>query len=77
MQIGDKLGKLVYHVREYKVLRGLEALPPELLEWTINVAGPKFLTSSETVPQGYQPNAATWRVFKEIAETGGYSTLYR
>ena len=77
MQMGDKPGKPVYHVRGYKVLKGLEALPPKLLEWTINVAGPKFLTSPETVPQGSQPNSTTWRVFKEAAEAGGYSRLCR
>ena len=31
MQMGDRPGKLVYHVRGYKVLKGLEALPPKLL----------------------------------------------
>lgn len=77
MQMGDQPGKLIYHVRGYKVIKGLEALPPQLLEWTIDVAGPKFLSSPETVPQGYQPNATTWRVFKEIAEAGAYSPTCR
>ena len=77
MQMGNTPGKLIYHVRGYKVLKGLEALPSQLLEWTVNVAGPKFLTSPDTVPQGYQANATTWRVFKEVAEAGAYSPLCR
>ena len=77
MQMGDRPGKLIYHVRGYKVQKGLEALPPKLIEWTIDVAGPKFLTAPESVPRGYQPNATTWRVFKEVAEAGGYSPLCR
>ncbi len=73
MQMGDRPGKLIYHVRGYKVLEGLEGLPSDLINWTIDVAGPKFLTSPTEVPRGYQPNATTWRVFKENALSGNYN----
>ena len=72
MQMGDRSGKLIYHVRGYKVLKGLDAMPAQLVNWTIDVAGPQFLTSPDQVPQGYTPNATTWRVFREAAASGAY-----
>ena len=72
MQMGDRPGKLIYHVRGYKVMDGLDGLPESLMNWTIDVAGPKFLTAPDRVPQGYQPNATTWRVFKESLSVGSY-----
>ena len=73
MQMGDLEGQLVYHVRGYKVLDGVEGLPPRLLEWTESVAGEKYLSAPETVPLSYSPNATTWRVFKEELDSGNYT----
>ena len=72
MQMGDTTGHLVYHVRGYKVLGGVESLPPRLLNWTRNQAGEEFLTSPAYIPQSYEPNATTWRVFREAVESGDY-----
>lgn len=75
--MSDQPGKLIYHVRGYKVLKGLDGLPNDLVNWTIDVAGPRFLTSPTQVPQGYQPNATTWRVFKETITSGNYDPTCR
>ena len=72
MQMGDRPGQLIYHVRGFKVLGGVDNLPQRLREWTINVAGEKFLRAPETVPTNYQPNATTWRVFKSALDAGEY-----
>lgn len=72
MQMGDRPGKLVYHVRGFKVAGGVDALPAALKTWTVDVAGEKFMHAPETVPTTYSPNATTWRVFKEILDNGSY-----
>ena len=73
MQMGDRPGKLIYHVRGYKVMNGIEGLPESLVTWTRDVAGEKFLSAPETVPTGFAPNATTWRVFKDAFVNGEYS----
>ena len=73
MQMGDTRGYLVYHVRGYKVLGGVDELPGPLLEWTRNVAGEKFLKSPSFIPASYEPNETTWRVFRNALESGDYT----
>ena len=73
MQMGSEEGQLIYHVRGYKVLDGVEGLPQELLDWTRTVAGERFLHAPEEIPASYQPNATTWRVFKETLDSGAYT----
>jgi|GEM_PF-403980 len=73
MQMGDRPGQLVYHVRGYKVMGGVDALPDSLKQWTLDVAGEEFMRAPEEVPQGYTPNATTWRVFKAQLESGDYT----
>ena len=73
MQMGSEEGQLIYHVRGYKGLDGVEGLPQELLDWTRTVAGEAFLNAPEEIPASYQPNATTWRVFKEAFDSGAYT----
>ena len=73
MQMGDTRGYLVYHVRGYKVLGGVDELPGPLVEWTRNVAGEKFLKSPSFIPASYEPNETTWRVFRNALESGDYT----
>ena len=77
MQMGDRPGHLIYHVRGYKVLGGVSELPGQLLNWTQTVAGERFLRSPEFIPQSYQPNATSWRVFREALDSGAYSAECR
>jgi len=74
MHMGDAEGHLVYHVRGYKVMGGVDELPTQLLEWTRNHAGEEFLRSPEYIPQSYQPNATSWRVFRDAVDTGRYAS---
>ena len=74
MQMGDTPGHLVYHVRGYKMLGGVDELPSELLNWTMNEAGTEFLTSPQSAPANYTPNATTWRVFESKLNDGTYSS---
>ena len=74
MQMGDRQGNLVYHVRGYKVMGGVSELPAQLLNWTRTEAGEEFLRSPEFVPQSYQPNATSWRVFRDALDSGRYTS---
>ena len=73
MQMGDRPGQLIYHVRGYKVLDGVDGLPEPLRRWTEDVAGASYLSAPEMIPQSYEPNATTWRVFRAAYEAGEYT----
>ena len=60
MQMGDRPGQLIYHARGYKVLGGVEALPPSLL-------------APDSIPDAYTSNATSWQVFKAAIDAGTYS----
>lgn len=71
--MGDRPGQLIYHARGYKVLGGVEALPPSLLAWTSDVAGEDYLRAPDSIPDAYTSNATSWRVFKAAIDAGTYS----
>lgn len=75
MQMGDRPGNLVYQVRGYKLMGGLEELPEPLLNWTRDVAGEQFLHAPDRIPTDNKPNATSWRVFKEALDSGSYTPL--
>ena len=72
MQMGDRPGKLIYHVRGYKVMNGIEGLPEPLVTWTREVAGEEFLRAPDSAPPGFSPNATSWRVFRDALVNGTY-----
>ena len=69
MQAGQDGGKLVYHTRGRKLPGGFTDLPEDLQEFVLE-NGPEYQTAPD---QDWGQNMTSWRVFKELYDSGAYS----
>jgi hypothetical protein len=69
MQMGQTPGKLVYHTFGRKLMGGVDELPEDLKAYVMDKA-PQFM---EAPAVDTYPNDTSWRVFKQLVESGDYS----
>jgi len=71
MKMGQRPGKLVYHVQGYKVMEGWEGLPQDLREW-VEENAPEHQDAPEF--WGWGDNMTSWRYFESLVSDGEYDS---
>lgn len=69
MQMGQRPGRLVYHVTGHKLAGGIAALPGYIRDHVTSHA-PEFLRAPEA---DAGDNVTSWGAFRELVESGAYS----
>ncbi|MEE2788528.1 MAG: DUF1838 family protein [Myxococcota bacterium] len=71
MKAGQASGKLIYHTFGKKILNGFDGLPEDLRAYVLDVA-PEF-ARAPSVDEA--PNATSWRVFRQLVQSGAYEPM--
>eukprot|EP00184_Porphyridium_aerugineum_P002711 CAMPEP_0184697378 /NCGR_PEP_ID=MMETSP0313-20130426/4351_1 /TAXON_ID=2792 /ORGANISM="Porphyridium aerugineum, Strain SAG 1380-2" /LENGTH=532 /DNA_ID=CAMNT_0027156163 /DNA_START=47 /DNA_END=1645 /DNA_ORIENTATION=- len=68
MEMGDRQGKLVYHCRGKKLLRGFEDLSDQVKQYLVDADKTEFRTAPDDFSR---PNETSWTYFKKLISQKG------
>lgn len=71
MKVGQRSGKLIYHVQGYKVMDGWEGLPEDLREW-VEENAPEYQDAPSHLD--WSENMTSWRYFERLLSEGDYDS---
>ena len=73
MQMGAAPGRLIYHVRGWKLPDGVSGLPQHITDYVNTQGRTEYFEAPDAPPAGFTPNATTWREFASMVTSGEYA----